>query len=130
MAGMKETTGLNILWISLILMAMSVLSDPDLLQDFCVADMTAGTVRVNGFICKEPTKLNASDFKFEGLAEAGSTNNTVGFNVTAANVLKFTGLNTLGVSMGHVDFRPGGVNPPHTHPRATEISFVLEGTLE
>ena len=32
--------------------------------------------------------------------------------------------------MARIDFAPWGVNPPHTHPRATEIIFVLEGTLE
>ncbi|WJX79972.1 GRR1-like protein 1 [Trifolium repens] len=25
---------------------------------------------------------------------------------------------------------PGGINPPHSHPRATEILFVLEGQLD
>ncbi|KAI3694980.1 hypothetical protein L1987_77967 [Smallanthus sonchifolius] len=40
------------------------------------------------------------------------------------------GLNTLGVSMARIDYAPGGLNPPHTHPRATEIVFVLEGALD
>ncbi|XP_057838971.1 germin-like protein subfamily 2 member 1 [Cryptomeria japonica] len=130
MARMKETAGLNILWVSLTLMILTVFADPDPLQDLCVADMATGTVKVNGFICKESSKVNASDFKFSGLAKEGSTNNSVGSNVTAANVLKFAGLNTLGISMGRADFAPGGVNPPHTHPRATEIIFVLKGSLE
>lgn len=32
--------------------------------------------------------------------------------------------------MVRLDFVPGGVNPPHTHPRATEILTLLEGSLE
>ncbi|RHN72913.1 putative germin, rmlC-like cupin domain-containing protein [Medicago truncatula] len=32
--------------------------------------------------------------------------------------------------MTHIDIAPWGVNPPHSHPRATEILTVLEGTLE
>ncbi|KAJ6763041.1 GERMIN-LIKE PROTEIN SUBFAMILY 1 MEMBER 13-RELATED [Salix purpurea] len=37
-------------------------------------------------------------------------------------LLKFRGLNTLGISPARVDYAPyGGLNPPHTHPRATEI---------
>ncbi|KAF8402278.1 hypothetical protein HHK36_013230 [Tetracentron sinense] len=32
--------------------------------------------------------------------------------------------------MARVDYAPWGVNPPHTHPRASEILTVLEGTLE
>lgn len=50
--------------------------------------------------------------------------------VTPANVEKYPGLNTLGVSAARIDFAPGGLNPPHTHPRATEIIFVLYGELD
>ena len=32
--------------------------------------------------------------------------------------------------MARIDYVPGGVNPPHTHPRATEALTLLEGTLE
>ena len=39
------------------------------------------------------------------------------------------GLNTLGISIVRIDYAPYGQNPPHTHPRATEILVVLEGTL-
>ncbi|KAK5786096.1 hypothetical protein PVK06_040723 [Gossypium arboreum] len=36
----------------------------------------------------------------------------------------------LGISLVRIDYAPyGGLNPPHTHPRATEILVVLEGTL-
>ena len=31
--------------------------------------------------------------------------------------------------MVRIDYEPYGQNPPHTHPRATEILTVLEGTL-
>ncbi|KAI4965736.1 hypothetical protein ZWY2020_051001 [Hordeum vulgare] len=34
-----------------------------------------------------------------------------------------------GVSMNRVDFAPGGTNPPHVHPRATEIGLVMKGEL-
>ncbi|KAK2649633.1 hypothetical protein Ddye_017122 [Dipteronia dyeriana] len=40
------------------------------------------------------------------------------------------GLNTLGVSMVRLDFAPWAINPPHTHPQASEIFTVLEGSLE
>ncbi|KAG2705511.1 hypothetical protein I3760_05G057600 [Carya illinoinensis] len=42
---------------------------------------------------------------------------------------QFSGLNTLGISLARIDFAPYGQNPPHTHPRATKVLFVLEGTL-
>ncbi|PQQ05240.1 germin-like protein subfamily 1 member 11 isoform X1 [Prunus yedoensis var. nudiflora] len=47
----------------------------------------------------------------------------------AVNVDNLLGLNTLGLSLARIDFAPNGLNPPHTHPRATEILVVLEGTL-
>ena len=59
----------------------------------------------------------------------GNTYNKVGSNVTNVNVETFPGLNTLGISLARIDFAPYGQNPPHTHPRGTEILVVLEGTL-
>lgn len=85
-------------------------------------------VKLNGYACKENT--TADDFFFAGLAKPGNVNTTTGSLVTAANVQKIPGLNTLGVSLSRVDYVPGGLNPPHTHPRATEIVFVLDGELD
>lgn len=85
-------------------------------------------VKVNGFVCKG--YITAEDFFFAGLAKAGQINSSVGSIGTAANVMKIPGLNALGLSMSRIDYAPGGLNPPHTHPRASEIVFVLEGELE
>ncbi|KAF6149354.1 hypothetical protein GIB67_016892 [Kingdonia uniflora] len=104
-------------------------ADPDLLQDTCVADLSSG-VTINGFVCKPSNNVSANDFFFNGLKNPGFVNNSLGSLVTAANVLMIPGLNTLGVSLARVDYAPGGVNPPHTHPRATEIVFVLKGKLD
>jgi quercetin dioxygenase-like cupin family protein len=131
MANPKPVKGiiLCLLWLFLVLVLTSA-SDPDLLQDFCVADnISSGSVKVNGFPCKDPKTVKASDFLFQGLRNEGSTNNMFGSLVTRANVENFPGLNTLGMSVNRVDFAPGGVNPPHFHPRATEIVFVVEGTI-
>ncbi|XP_057844659.2 germin-like protein 1-1 [Cryptomeria japonica] len=102
--------------------------DPDPLQDFCVADKQS-TVKVNGFVCKDPKVVSADDFFFAGLGKAGNTMNAVGSNVTAANVMQIPGLNTMGISLVRIDYAVGGINPPHTHPRATEVLFLMEGTL-
>ncbi|KAL4369367.1 hypothetical protein GQ457_05G001240 [Hibiscus cannabinus] len=104
-------------------------ADPDLLQDICVANKTAG-VKVNGFACKNDAAVTEADFFFAGIANPAVINNTVGSMVTASNVDQIPGLNTLGVSLARIDYLPGGLNPPHTHPRATEIVFVLEGALD
>jgi len=58
-----------------------------------------------------------------------TTLNKVKSNVTLINAMKLPGLNTLGISMARIDYAPRGQNPPHTHPRATEILTVLEGSL-
>jgi quercetin dioxygenase-like cupin family protein len=31
--------------------------------------------------------------------------------------------------MNNVEFAPGGVNPPHSHPRASEAGIVIEGSV-
>ncbi|XP_057542972.1 rhicadhesin receptor-like [Amaranthus tricolor] len=104
-------------------------NDADMLQDICVADSTS-EVKLNGFACKNAANITAEDFFFGGISKPGLTNNTMGSLVTGANVEKIPGLNTLGVSMGRIDFAPGGLNPPHTHPRATEMIFVMYGELD
>lgn len=87
-------------------------------------------VVVNGFACKDPKNVGADDFFFSGLHLAGNTTNPVGSKVTPVTVAQLPGLNTLGISLARVDFAPWGINPPHSHPRATEILTVLEGCLE
>jgi len=104
-------------------------ADADALQDLCVADY-ASVILVNGFACKPASNVTAEDFASNLLAKPGVTNNIFGSQVTAANVQKIPGLNTLGVSLARIDYAPGGQNPPHTHPRATEMVFVLEGQLD
>ncbi|CAL9754119.1 unnamed protein product, partial [Musa acuminata subsp. burmannicoides] len=120
----------KILLIALLAMASSLAmaSDPSPLQDFCVADKNS-KVLVNGFVCKDPKQVTAEDFFFMGLDKAGNTVNKLGSMVTAVNVNKLVGLNTLGISMVRIDYGPKGLNPPHTHPRATEILTVIEGQL-
>ncbi|XP_027349118.1 germin-like protein subfamily 1 member 16 isoform X3 [Abrus precatorius] len=81
--------------------------DPSPLQDFCVA-------------------INETD---GGMCKPGNTANPLGSQVTPVFVDQLPGLNTLGISLARIDFAPKGLNPPHTHPRGTEILIVLEGTL-
>lgn len=103
--------------------------DPSPLQDFCVAiNDTKTGVFVNGKFCKDPKLANADDFFFQGLGP-GNTSNPLGSKVTPIAVNEILGLNTLGISLARIDFAPKGLNPPHTHPRGTEILVVLEGTL-
>ncbi|XP_047306196.1 putative germin-like protein 2-1 [Impatiens glandulifera] len=88
-----------------------------------------GAVTVNGLVCKDPKLVQADDFLYKGLNIPGNTSNPNGSKVTLINVFQLPGLNTLGISMARVDYAPWGLNPPHTHPRATEIFTVVEGTI-
>ncbi|KAI3703915.1 hypothetical protein L1987_74111 [Smallanthus sonchifolius] len=112
----------------LVTCSIAFASDPSPLQDFCVADPNS-PVFVNGVVCKDAKQVQADDFLFRGLHQMGNTSNDVGSNVTAVTVVELPGLNTLGISMARIDFAPMGINPPHTHPRATEILTVIEGSI-
>ncbi|XP_015889027.3 germin-like protein [Ziziphus jujuba] len=97
-------------------------------QDFCVADYMAPQ-SLAGYPCKNPNKVTADDFVYSGLGVEGNTSNPLKFGVSTAFVSDFPALNGLGVSMVRTDLGPGGVISLHSHPRASEIVLVVEGTI-
>ncbi|CAK9311426.1 unnamed protein product [Citrullus colocynthis] len=106
-------------------------SDPFSLQDLRVAETSKGIyarIKVNILPCKEDTNITPLDFFFAGLAKPAAINNSVGFSATVADLNEIPGLNTLDISMNRVP--NGGLVPSHTHPRATEIIFILDGELD
>ncbi|GLJ05235.1 hypothetical protein SUGI_0014350 [Cryptomeria japonica] len=119
-------------WVSLVLvlLAPTTSADPNPLQDFCVADTSSSTVYMNGLPCINPTKASAKHFTTSILSTQGNTSgNPFGVSLTVTTTEVLPGINTLGMIMARVDFAVGAVLPPHTHPRASEIIFVLEGNL-
>lgn len=74
-------------------------------------------------------EVKAEDFFAKGLDKPRDTNNRLGSVVTPVDTAQLPGLNTLGISIARLDFAPYGVVAPHTHPRATEVLTVLEGTV-
>ncbi|PIN05448.1 hypothetical protein CDL12_22013 [Handroanthus impetiginosus] len=123
-------------WFALFMAIMAVIcsigsaSDPDPLQDFCVAvDDSSAAVLVNGKICKDPKIVTPNDFSVSGLNQVGNISSPVGSEITQVFVDRLPGLNTLGISLSRIDYAPYGLNPPHVHPRASEIFVVMEGTL-
>ena len=116
-------------------------ADEDPLQDFCVADANP-PITINGVTCKPADKVTAQDFTstllrspaaatYDSYHTSGSNGNgSKAAIVTLASVANFAGLNTQGLSIARIDFPPnGGLNQPHVHPRATEVLFLLQGTL-
>ncbi|KAL1191022.1 putative germin-like protein subfamily 1 member 9 [Cardamine amara subsp. amara] len=127
---MKNLSFLAIISLLAITLPLANASDPSPLQDFCVGVNTpADGVFVNGKFCKDPKLATVDDFFFPGLNQAGTPNPKTGSTVTAVNVNNLPGLNTLGISFARLDFAVNGQNPPHFHPRATEILYVAQGTL-
>jgi hypothetical protein len=123
----RVTVALFVLQLALLPM-MAIASDANPEQELCVADPNNPTV-VNGLVCKNPAFVKANNFMFIGLATPRNTNDPLGSSVTTATAAQFPGINTLGISMARLDFAKGGLVPPHTHSRATEIIFVVEGSL-
>ncbi|KAK9153685.1 hypothetical protein Sjap_001165 [Stephania japonica] len=106
-------------------------SDPDPIQDFCLPELDSTPsrlVRTSNSQCKDPAEAKADDFIFSGIKFPANFTKT-GFASTAVNPAVFPGLNTLGMSFVRADLDVGGINPPHYHPRATEIAFVLKGMV-
>ncbi|EYU25861.1 hypothetical protein ABFS82_10G082500 [Erythranthe guttata] len=111
-----------------ILFSLLAAASTALVQDFCVADLSlpAGPA---GYPCKKSSSVTADDFAFHGLAAAGNTTNIISAAVTPAFDGQFPGVNGLGVSIARLDLAAGGVIPIHTHPAASEILVVIEGTI-
>lgn len=99
-----------------------------LVQDFCVADLGSLDTPA-GYPCKKPAGVSVKDFVYSGLAVAGNTTNIIKAAVTPAFVSQFPGLNGLGISIARIDLAPGGVIPMHTHPGASEVLVVIQGTI-
>lgn len=99
-----------------------------LTQDFCVANLLlSGTP--SGYPCKPEQLVTASDFSNSGLARPGPTIQPFNTGLASASVAQYPALNGLGISATRFDIYPGGVVPLLTHPRATELLFVLEGSM-
>ncbi|CAI0387464.1 unnamed protein product [Linum tenue] len=99
-----------------------------LVQDFCVADLKSSDTPA-GYPCKSVTSVTVEDFAFAGLGAPGNTTNIIKAAVTPAFVGQFPGFNGLGLSMARLDLALGGVIPLHTHPAASEVLFVAQGTI-
>lgn len=94
-----------------------------------LTNLDDAAVFVNGLACKDPKLVKPEDFYFSGLDKPGNTSNKFNSAGAPVNVAEIPGLNTLGISMIRFDLNSNGLIPPHTHPRASEILTVLEGSL-
>nr|VDD59195.1 unnamed protein product [Brassica oleracea] len=123
---------LNLILAFILLMGRRVSSDPDPLQDYCVSPPLSPHQHIflNGNLCKDPTKVTVYDFTTSALSKPGNTGaNPFMTNVTLTTTTNLPGLNTMGLTMGRLDFGASGVVPPHVHARASEVTVCLDGVL-
>ncbi|CAN4116261.1 unnamed protein product [Withania somnifera] len=123
---------------SIIVFSMSVLvvlglvgSDPDPLQDYCVADTkkpTRENFYCNGVPCINPENVDTSHFATSALAKPGKIGLVFGFNVTLTTIFNLR-INTQGLTMTRIDIGANSLVPPHSHPRASEVAILLKGSL-
>ncbi|KAK6139267.1 hypothetical protein DH2020_026991 [Rehmannia glutinosa] len=103
--------------------------DPEPLHDYCVADTkNPHKFFSNGVPCINPDHTLASHFATSALSQPGNMNQ-FNFNVTLTNTNNLPGLNTFGLVMARIDIAVNGLVPPHSHPRASEVTILLEGSL-
>ncbi|KAM7269148.1 hypothetical protein ACFE04_024645 [Oxalis oulophora] len=121
----------SLLFFALLALAFTFSSaDPPTIQDFCIPpDSHSNAKLVKGQYCKDPSKVTSDDFYSTRLRSGGDTSNKLGTAITPIFIDEFPALNGNGLAMSRVDYQKGGVNPPHLHPRASELFTVIEGTL-
>ncbi|CAN4121383.1 unnamed protein product [Withania somnifera] len=108
---------------------LALASDPDPIQDFCIPSNTRTTSSYNFVLpCKNSKLVTPDDFVFSGVKSPGNFSDT-GLAAVLVSPSIFPGLNMLGMSFVHVDLNTGGINPPHFHPRATEIAYIVHGKV-
>eukprot|EP01126_Amoeba_proteus_P064375 TRINITY_DN9007_c0_g1_i2.p1 TRINITY_DN9007_c0_g1~~TRINITY_DN9007_c0_g1_i2.p1 ORF type:complete len:225 (+),score=37.27 TRINITY_DN9007_c0_g1_i2:220-894(+) len=73
--------------------------------------------------------LNPNDFVFD-LINASSASRGPGGIISFANVANFPALVGRGVAITIEIADPCSINLPHSHPRATEINFVVSGKVK
>ncbi|GMI92666.1 ARABIDOPSIS THALIANA GERMIN 3, germin 3, GERMIN-LIKE PROTEIN 3 [Hibiscus trionum] len=111
-----------------ILFTLSFLFSSSNALDFCVADLNAPQGPV-GYSCKKAEAVTVEDFVFSGLRAAGNTSNLKKSVLRPAASNQLPGVNGLGISAVRLDFAVGGRTAMHTHPEATEVVVVIQGTL-
>ncbi|KAL5722880.1 hypothetical protein ACHQM5_006340 [Ranunculus cassubicifolius] len=101
-------------FVFLLLTYVANAGDPDIISDFIIPPNSS----VDGSFFTHTA--------FRGLLDADPPT----FKVTKASLAEFPALNGQSVSYAVLQYPAGSINPPHTHPRASELLFVVEGTLE
>ena len=74
--------------------------------------------------------INVCQFVFDFLHSAAGETDGAGGHTVAASSANFPAVIGNGMAMTIGFLGPCALNTPHTHPRATEFNFVVNGTLQ
>lgn len=99
----------------LITLHSALAGDADILSDFEVPPDTQN--------------ITGTFFTYTGLRSFIGAKPTT-FTIYKATMAELPALNGQSVSYAALYYPPGSVNPPHTHPRASELLFLVLGSLE
>ncbi|XP_034580791.1 germin-like protein 9-1 [Setaria viridis] len=91
--------------------------DPDILTDYVLPPGA------------DPAQINGSFFTYTRLVSGLAGDTAAKFTVSKATAAEFPALLGQSVSYAALVYGPGTVNPPHIHPRASELLVVVQGPL-
>ncbi|CAI0544196.1 unnamed protein product [Linum tenue] len=99
---------------------LSTAGDPDILSDFILPPGVANPPDASFFTFTA----------FRSLLEGSNLTTYNTFTAIKATMAEFPALNGQSVSLAALRFPSATANPPHTHPRAAELLFLVSGALE
>ncbi|XP_025980440.1 germin-like protein 9-3 [Glycine max] len=110
----KYSSTLKLLYLVILsafaIVQVTMASDPDILIDYKL---------------REWVNPDRKFFTFTGFhVLVGQNPSPSTFKVSKASMVEFPALNGQSVSYAVLQFPGGNVNPPHTHPRSSEVGFV------
>uniref|UniRef100_A0A0E0B6T3 Germin-like protein n=1 Tax=Oryza glumipatula TaxID=40148 RepID=A0A0E0B6T3_9ORYZ len=115
MMGSRSSVSLGVLLLLAVILSAGA-ADPDILTDFVVPSDT------------DPSGIDGAFFTYKNLV-TGNSGDPAKLTVTKATHAEFPALLGQSVSYAALVFGAGTVNPPHIHPRASELLVVVQGPL-
>ncbi|KAM7502301.1 hypothetical protein LguiB_001205 [Lonicera macranthoides] len=103
---------------SFAIIGLAIAGDPDILTDFVIPANQTNPI------------IDGNFFTFTGMRVLVGSDPPPAFKVLKASMVEFPALNGQSVSYAVLEFPVSGTNPPHTHPRASELLFLFQGTLQ
>ncbi|MBA0842580.1 hypothetical protein Goarm_002400 [Gossypium armourianum] len=107
---------LSLVLSSFVIVQIALAGDPDILSDFIVPNQN---------------NVDGSFFTYTGMRVlVNQSTFPANFTILKASMVEFPALNGQSVSYAVLQYPASSLNPPHTHPRAAELLFLVDGSLE